>query len=66
MHAVITGGAQGIGLACAQHLTSNGWSITLIDKDKGLLEQSSSDLGCEYASGRNRPGVSQQVFFINR
>ena len=49
MHAVITGGAQGIGLACAQHLMSNGWSITLIDKDKGLLEQSSSDLRCEYA-----------------
>ena len=49
MHAVITGGAQGIGLACAQYLKSNGWNITLIDKDKGLLEQSSSDLGCEYA-----------------
>ena len=49
MHAVITGGAQGIGLACAQHLASNGWSITLLDKDNDLLEQSSSELGCEYA-----------------
>ena len=49
MHAVVTGGAQGIGLACAQHLTSIGWTITLIDKDLELLEQSSSDLGCQYA-----------------
>ncbi|MBN40123.1 MAG: oxidoreductase [Acidimicrobiaceae bacterium] len=49
MHAVITGGAQGIGLACAQHLTSAGWRVTLLDKDNDLLEQSSSELGCQYA-----------------
>ena len=49
MHVVITGGAQGIGFACAQYLKSNGWSITLLDKDNDLLEQSSSELGCEYA-----------------
>ncbi|MEC7246286.1 MAG: SDR family NAD(P)-dependent oxidoreductase, partial [Pseudomonadota bacterium] len=36
--AVITGGAMGIGLACAQRLASHGAKIALWDVDKGALD----------------------------
>lgn len=36
-HAVVTGGAQGIGLAIAQRLLSSGASVSLWDRDQDLL-----------------------------
>jgi 3-oxoacyl-[acyl-carrier protein] reductase len=44
-HAVVTGGAQGIGLAIATRLLLSGASITLWDKDGEQLEKVVSDLG---------------------
>jgi NAD(P)-dependent dehydrogenase (short-subunit alcohol dehydrogenase family) len=37
-HAVITGGAQGIGLSVAIRLLASGASVTLWDRDKGALD----------------------------
>jgi NAD(P)-dependent dehydrogenase (short-subunit alcohol dehydrogenase family) len=37
--AIVTGGASGIGLACAQVLAANGARITLMDKDADALQQ---------------------------
>ena len=63
MHAVITGGAQGIGFACAQNLTSNGWNVTLLDKDNQLLKQASSGLKCQYAEVNVTDIESVKAFF---
>ena len=64
MHAVVTGGAQGIGLACAQHLTSIGWTITLIDKDLELLS-SQVPIRCSITSGCNHLDQSRLLSEIN-
>jgi NAD(P)-dependent dehydrogenase (short-subunit alcohol dehydrogenase family) len=36
--AIVTGGARGIGLACARVLAANGARVTLLDKDAAALE----------------------------
>lgn len=46
--AVVTGGAQGIGLAAARYLKSQGSKVALWDMDEEALAQAKSDLGeCE-------------------
>ena len=44
-HAVVTGGAQGIGLAVAKRLHASGASVTLWDLDAGELEKAKAALG---------------------
>jgi NAD(P)-dependent dehydrogenase (short-subunit alcohol dehydrogenase family) len=41
-HAVVTGGAAGIGLAIAQRLTQGGAKVSIWDRDAGALEQARS------------------------
>lgn len=43
--AVITGGAQGIGLACASELKSKGSKVALWDMDAGALAEAKAQLG---------------------
>ena len=42
--AVITGGAQGIGLAIAERLLDSGASVSLWDRDEYLLKETSDSL----------------------
>ena len=42
--AVITGGAQGIGLAIAERLLDSGASLSLWDRDESLLKETSDSL----------------------
>ena len=44
-HAVITGGAAGIGLAIARRLAAGGASLTLWDRDNALLQAAKAALG---------------------
>ncbi len=44
-HAVVTGGAQGIGLAVAKRLVASGASLTLWDLDAAELEKAKAALG---------------------
>lgn len=44
-HAVITGGAAGLGLAIAQRLLASGASVTLWDLDSAALARAASQLG---------------------
>jgi len=48
-HAVVTGGAQGLGFAMARRLLQSGACVTLWDKDEALLAQAKAELGdqCE-------------------
>ena len=43
-HSLVTGAAQGIGLATARLLTELDANVTLIDREPGVLEQAVSDL----------------------
>lgn len=43
-HAIVTGGAQGIGLAVAQRLLASGASVTLWDNDPAFLETAVREL----------------------
>ncbi len=43
-HAIVTGGAQGIGFSVAQRFLSSGASVTLWDRDRGLLEAALREL----------------------
>jgi len=43
-HAVVTGGAQGIGLSIARRLLASGASVTLWDKDEALLKSTVASL----------------------
>ena len=63
MHAVITGGAQGIGYACAKALISKGWAVTLLDKNSGLLKESAVKLNCQYEVVNVTDQDSVQHFF---
>src|SRR5947208_11746227 len=44
-HAVVTGGAQGIGFAIAKRLTASGASVTLWDLDVEVLQKARDALG---------------------
>jgi len=44
-HAVITGGASGIGFACAKRMVAGGASVTLWDRDSQALSRAASQLG---------------------
>ncbi len=44
-HAVVTGGAQGIGFAIAKRLVNSGASVTLWDLDADLLQKARGELG---------------------
>ena len=48
-HAIVTGGAQGIGLSVAQRFLSSGASVTVWDRDKGLLASAITELGAHGA-----------------
>jgi len=50
-NAVITGGAQGIGLAIARRLLASGARVCLWDHDKGLLTETVAELGEPEACG---------------
>ena len=41
----ITGGASGIGLACAKELITEGAEVVLIDRSESALAKAASDLG---------------------
>lgn len=43
--AVVTGGAQGIGLAIARRLIASGAKVSLWDRDAGRLEEATAELG---------------------
>ena len=45
MHAVVTGGARGIGRAVAAHLASLGASLTLLGRDRVRLFEAVQSLG---------------------
>ena len=42
--AVVTGGARGIGFACAERLLASGASVTLWDRDKAALDEATQKL----------------------
>ncbi|MEE2804494.1 MAG: SDR family NAD(P)-dependent oxidoreductase, partial [Pseudomonadota bacterium] len=48
-HAVVTGAAQGIGLAIVERLLASGASVSLWDRDDALLKETVSGLGHEDA-----------------
>jgi len=43
-HAVITGGAQGLGFAIAERLAASGASVSLWDRDEAILQSASKQL----------------------
>jgi NAD(P)-dependent dehydrogenase (short-subunit alcohol dehydrogenase family) len=47
-HAVITGAASGIGLACAKAFQASGANVTLLDRNKEQLERVASELSCAH------------------
>ena len=53
-NAVITGGAQGIGLAIAERLLDSGASVSLWDRDESLLKETSDSLS---SKGKVEPVV---------
>ena len=44
-HAVVTGGAQGLGFAMAKRIVASGAAVTLWDMDGALLEKAKAALG---------------------
>jgi 3-oxoacyl-[acyl-carrier protein] reductase len=46
-HAVVTGGATGLGYAIAQRLVASGGSVTLWDRDIATAQQAASSLGAQ-------------------
>ncbi|MDP3828052.1 MAG: SDR family NAD(P)-dependent oxidoreductase, partial [Polaromonas sp.] len=44
-HAVVTGGATGLGYAIAQRLIQSGGSVTLWDRDEAAAKQAAAALG---------------------
>jgi 3-oxoacyl-[acyl-carrier protein] reductase len=60
-HAVVTGGAQGIGLSIARRLLDSGASVTLWDRDAELLSKTVRDLGREHVLSANVVEVSDDA-----
>lgn len=52
MTAIVTGGASGIGLACAQRFIDEGGRVTLWDNDPGKLEAAVAELGEKSSADR--------------
>ncbi|MFC0281346.1 SDR family NAD(P)-dependent oxidoreductase [Falsigemmobacter intermedius] len=46
---VVTGGASGIGFACAEVLRAEGWSVVLADVNADLLQARAAQIGAEAA-----------------
>ena len=46
-HAVVTGGAAGIGLAIARRLAQGGAAVTLWDRDAAMLEHAAAEFGSQ-------------------
>lgn len=46
--AVVTGGAQGIGRAVAARLVAGGATVTLWDRDRGLVERTAEEIGASF------------------
>ena len=46
--AVVTGGAQGIGRAVAERLIDGGATVTLWDRDRGLVERTAEEIGATF------------------
>ncbi|CAP40882.1 SDR family NAD(P)-dependent oxidoreductase [Bordetella petrii] len=44
-HALVTGGARGIGLSCAQALLQRGAAVTLLGRDRAALDAAAAALG---------------------
>jgi 3-oxoacyl-[acyl-carrier protein] reductase len=60
-HAVVTGGAQGIGLAVAKRLLSSGASLSLWDRDAELLSKTVEELKGNYVVSANVVDVSDEA-----
>ena len=56
--AVVTGGAAGIGLACAEVLTANGAHVTLMDADRAALDRAVAQLS---GRGADVVGIAADV-----
>ena len=47
--AIVTGGASGIGYACAQVLADNGAKVCIFDRDAAKLDETKARLACDIA-----------------
>src|ERR1700685_639515 len=43
--AIVTGGAQGIGLAVANRILASGGKVSIWDRDRALLDRTSAEIG---------------------
>ncbi len=55
-HAIVTGGAKGIGYATAERLLDSGAGVTLWDIDEPRLAQAAETLGAKFGAGDARAG----------
>ncbi|MBO1112075.1 SDR family NAD(P)-dependent oxidoreductase [Bordetella petrii] len=60
-HALVTGGARGIGLACAQALLQRGAALTLLGRDRAALDAAVASLGGPGAVRAVAADVSDQA-----
>lgn len=60
-HAIVTGGAQGIGLSVVQRLLASGASVTILDNDRALLENVLLQFGATSTVSGETADVSQHV-----
>jgi 3-oxoacyl-[acyl-carrier protein] reductase len=60
-HAVVTGGAQGIGMAVATRLLDSGASVSLWDRDAELLFQTARELGQAHVVSAHVVDVSDEA-----
>jgi NAD(P)-dependent dehydrogenase (short-subunit alcohol dehydrogenase family) len=60
-HAVVTGGAQGIGLSVVRRLLDSGASVSLWDRDAELLSKTVRELGRDHGVSANVVDVSEDA-----